>query len=282
MTGAVPDLTDLGSQVEWTDAQAASDARDAASAAAGLGGLDDLREWLAATSFGFPPEPPRRPWCAVVGPVPEHTRLVADQVGCRVEALDVPEPGSAAEAFDRGVAEADARVDEGCDLLVVADPDPSPSAALLVSVLGGLEPVALLPRGAHAVDTERWIARAEALRDQRRGLLGVRGRPGELLDALEQPSLAATTGLILRAAARRTPLVLDGAGAAAAALLCHDVQARTGRWWRFADRSPDPVHSRVLHELGAIPVLDLGTSAGDGVAGLLTLPLLRAATVTSR
>lgn len=278
----MPDLTGLGAQVEWTDAQAASDARAATSIDAGHGGLDDLREWLAATSFRFPPVPPARPQCIVVGPASGRARLVAEQIGGRFDTIDVLDDASAADAFEFGVAEADAQVDAGCDLLVVADPDPSPAAALLVSVLGSLEPIALLPRGAHATDTARWIARAEALRDQRRSVIGLRDRPGDLLDELGQPSLAATAGLILRAAARRTPVVLDGSGAAAAALLCHDVQARTGRWLRFADRSPDPVHARVVSEFASRPILDLGTSAGDGVAGLLTLPLLRAATVDAR
>ena len=273
------DLAGLGSRIEWTDSQSAAEARVLVSLDAGLGGLDGLREWLAATSFRFPPHAPRHPVCVVVGHASARAQAVTEQVNATLEALDVPESDSVTDALDRGVALADAGVDAGCDLLIVADPDPSPAAALLVSVLADLEPVALLARGAGAVDTDRWIARAEALRDLRRDVIALRGRPGELLDAVDQPSLAATTGLILRAAARRTPIVLDGSGAAAAALLCHTVQARTGRWWRFADRSPDPVHTKVMAELSAHPILNLGTSAGDGVAGMLTLPLLRAAAV---
>lgn len=280
-TGAVTgvDLAGLGSQVEWTDAQAASDARTAATARFGAGRLHELREWLAATSSHYPPELPLRPSCVVADGVGEAARAVAEQVGVSIEPLGIDDSMSAADAFDVGTAAADERIERGSGLLIVADPSPSLASALLVSVLTGREPVALLPRGAAAVDTDRWIMRAESLRDQRRGVAGLRKQPGELLEALETPSLAATTGLIMRAVSRRTPVVLDGPGAAAAALLCHDVQARAARWWRFADRSPDPVHATVLRELSATPLLDLGTSAGDGVAGLLALPLLRAAAV---
>jgi nicotinate-nucleotide--dimethylbenzimidazole phosphoribosyltransferase len=82
----------------------------------------------------------------------------------------------------------------------------------------------------------------------------------------------------MRAAARRTPLLLDGSCALAGALLCYDTQSRAGRWWRVADTSPDPVHSRAAEELGQQPLLDLRTSRGDGTAGLLALAVLRAAT----
>ena len=49
----------------------------------------------------------------------------------------------------------------------------------------------------------------------------------------------------------------------------------------FADTDTDPVHSRAARELDQQPLMMLGTSAGDGTAGLLTLPLLRAAVLLS-
>ena len=154
---------------------------------------------------------------------------------------------------------------------------PSQTLAVLVGLLTGAEPVALLPRGGAAVDTGAWIGRAVALRDTRRRVADNRTRPGRLLEALDYSPLAATVGLVMQAVVRRTPVVLDGVGAVAAALLCHDVQARAGRWWRLADVSPDPVHTLAAAELGQRPLLDLGTAGGDGTVGLLTLPLLAAA-----
>jgi nicotinate-nucleotide--dimethylbenzimidazole phosphoribosyltransferase len=105
----------------------------------------------------------------------------------------------------------------------------------------------------------------------------LRGEPDELLAAVDSPTLSFATALVLRAAARRTPMVLDGTTAVAAALLCRASQARAAGWWRIADSCTDPVHSRASTELDQRPLLDLGSTRGDGVAGLLCLPLLRAA-----
>ena len=160
---------------------------------------------------------------------------------------------------------------------MVAGPDDSPAAGVLVGVLTGAEPVALLPRGAHAVDSAAWISAACRSRDARRRAAPLRDVPDDLLAAVGSPALSLITGLILRAAARRTPMVLDGTAAVAAALLCREFQARATRWCRLADSSPDPVHTRASGELGQRPLLDLGSTSSGGVAGLLCLPLLRAA-----
>jgi nicotinate-nucleotide--dimethylbenzimidazole phosphoribosyltransferase len=200
----------------------------------------------------------------------------ADSLGVGVRAVPGDEV-SVPDAVAGGVAMADAEVDGGADLVVVAAPDASAVPALVVSVLTGAEPVALLPRGAAATDTAAWIARAEYLRDTRRGVAALRHEPGRLLIATGDVVLAMVTGFVLRAVARRTPLLLDGAAAAAAALIAYRVQPRAGRWWRFADRSADPVHVRVTRDLEQVPILDLGTTAGDGTVGLLAVPLVRAA-----
>lgn len=278
MTDLVPSPTDLvalGADVEWTDADAGAAARVHANPANGR--LAEIVEWLAATQGRFPPEQPQRPRCVVFGPIPAPVRTIAETFDVGLRCVEIAPDTSVSTALAMGAAAADDEVDAGADLLVVADPDTCAAGAVLVSLLTGAEPVALLPRGAAATDTPSWVSRAEYLRDTRRRVASLRSRPDELLAALEHPPLAATTGFILRATARRTALVLDGTAAVVAALLSYDTQSRAGRWWRIADVSPDPVHARATEELVQRPLLDLATSDGDGTAGLLTLPLLRAA-----
>ena len=65
------------------------------------------------------------------------------------------------------------------------------------------------------IDDAQWMADVVALRDGLRAVKGLAGDPAALLDALGNARLAAATGLLLGAAARRTPAVLDGPGAAA-------------------------------------------------------------------
>ncbi len=269
------DLVAVGEDVEWTDAGSAAQVRPLASAVGGR--LAELIEWLAATQAQLPVVAPKRARCVVLGPVSEAVAVLADDLGVHVRELSVAGADSAERAFALGLAAADDEIDSGADLLIVADPDDSVAAALVVAVLTGAEPVALLPRGAAATDTDAWIAKAVALRDGRRRVGELRSDPAALLAALGHPPLAATVALIMRAVARRTGVVLDGAAAVTAALLCHDVQARAARWWQIADAGTSPVQRRAATELGRRPLLDLGVRRGDGTAGLLTVPVIRAA-----
>jgi nicotinate-nucleotide--dimethylbenzimidazole phosphoribosyltransferase len=273
-------LLELGADVDWTDADAAAAARAAAGRSApGAGRLTELVEWLAATSGRFPPGLPSRPRCVVVGEVDDSVAELADSL--EVGVLGLAAAVDPAAAFAQATATADDEVDSGADLIVLAAHDPTNAPAVVAAVVSGAEPVALLPRGAAAVDTAAWVARAEDLRDGRRRMAGLRNRPDQFLAELQSPVFAAAVGFLLRAAGRRTPLVLDGSGAVAAALFCFDIQTRVARWWQIADTSDDRVHRRVVEELSARPVLDLGTSRGDGTAGLLALAVLRAAAMTS-
>jgi nicotinate-nucleotide--dimethylbenzimidazole phosphoribosyltransferase len=273
-----PDLTEIAAQVSAVD----DDARELAVRAAPPGGgrLAELAGWLAAAQGAAPPHPPRRPRCVLVGSGVAPVSPMADILGVGVRHLDAETAG--ADALHVAIAAADAEVDAGTDLAVLVtgagEDDPGPAAA--VSVLRGLEPVALLPRGAAAVDSATWSRHAAAIRDTRRAAVRFRSRPDRLLAALGSPVLAAATGFLLRATARRTPIVLDGSVALAAALVTYDLAPLAADWWQVADTSGDPVQTRVCEELALQPLLDLGTARPDGTAGLLALPLLQAAAGT--
>jgi nicotinate-nucleotide--dimethylbenzimidazole phosphoribosyltransferase len=270
-------LLDVGAAVDWPDADAAAAARAAGRPQAGR--LAELAEWLAAAQGHFPPHPLHRVCCVVAG---EPTARVAELAAATgVTLRPVTPPDEPVAAFATGTALADDAAETNTDLLVLAGTDEIVAPAVAVALLTGAEPVALLPRGAAAVDSAAWMARAERLRDGRRRAAADRSRPDRLLAALGSPAMALLAGLALRAAARRTPAVLDGPAALAAALLGADVQARAVRWWQVADSAGDPVSVRALDQLAATPLLALGT-AGDGTAGLLAVAVLRAAVTPVR
>jgi nicotinate-nucleotide--dimethylbenzimidazole phosphoribosyltransferase len=269
----VTDLLELGGQVQWTDADAAAAAR--AGARPGAGRLGELAEWLAATGGGYPPSPPRRARLVVLGEVAGRVADLAAQHEVGVLAGKLP--ADTAEGFGAGIELADAEIDAGADLLVLAATGAALATAAVVGLLSGAEPVALLPRGVAAIDSAAWIERAVQLRDLRRRVATLRAAPDDLLPALDSPELSVAAGVTLRTVARRTPLVLDGSVALAAALLCYDAQPRAGRWWQVADSSTDPVHIRAVEQLAQRPILDLGTDRGDGTAGVLAVGVLRAA-----
>lgn len=263
-------LADMVADVRWPDGDAAFAARE--QQPVGAGRAAELIEWLAATQGVWPPRPPRRPRLLVIGGVGAAAAALAEHTGVGVQEITVPDDER--DAFNEGARTADREIESGADLLVLADPSTSAASGVVVGLLTGAEPVALLPRGAAALDTASWVARAEHLRDTRRAVGPLRGSPDELLAAAGGPALAASAGVLVQAAARRTPVIVDGTSALAAVLLAVDAQARIARWLQVADTAADPVHRRALDDLALRPVLDLGISHGDGTAGLLAAGVL--------
>ncbi|HJQ44488.1 MAG TPA: nicotinate-nucleotide--dimethylbenzimidazole phosphoribosyltransferase, partial [Jatrophihabitantaceae bacterium] len=182
-----------------------------------------------------------------------------------------------AEAAVRfGAQLADDEVDRGADLVVLTVSGSLRAAAVLVAVLTDTEPVKVLPRSA-ATPPGEWMTEAEAVRDARRAAFGLRGDPLALLDSTAAPNLAAATGFLLRAAARRTPMLVEGTAATAAGLVAFDVQPRSARWWRPADSPDHPAARIALTRMALDPVLSLGTDRSDGTIGLLAAGIVRAA-----
>jgi nicotinate-nucleotide--dimethylbenzimidazole phosphoribosyltransferase len=84
-------------------------------------------------------------------------------------------------------------------------------------------------------------------------------------------------GIILGAAARRCPVVLDGLIATAAALLAVGLVPAVREYLIAGHRSIEPGHTVALNALGLEPVLDLELRLGEGTGGALALPVLEAA-----
>jgi nicotinate-nucleotide--dimethylbenzimidazole phosphoribosyltransferase len=84
-------------------------------------------------------------------------------------------------------------------------------------------------------------------------------------------------GIMLGAAARRCPVVLDGLIATAAALLAVGIVPAAREYLVAGHRSVEPGHTVALQALGLEPVLDLELRLGEGTGGVLALPVLEAA-----
>jgi len=130
------------------------------------------------------------------------------------------------------------------------------------------------------IDDATWMRKCAAVRDAMR-----RGRPvlGDQMDVLATvggADIAAMTGFLLRAAARRTPVLLDGVVSGACALVAQRAAFRAVDWWLAGHRSTEPAHALAIERLGLEPVLDLGLHLGEGTGALLAVPLVRAAGAT--
>ncbi|HEY8452143.1 MAG: nicotinate-nucleotide--dimethylbenzimidazole phosphoribosyltransferase [Micromonosporaceae bacterium] len=198
------------------------------------------------------------------------------------------------EALRRGRALTDAAVDEGVDALALAatgaGSDTAAAGVVALLATGTTEPAGLLgrvraPDG--SFDDAAWIRRCTALRDaawrtlraarQAAGVRHVAVRPTEALAAMGGADIATAAGVILGAAARRTPVLLDGPVGAAAALAARGLAAPAVRWCLLVDHGGHPTVVQVAEQLRLNPVLDLRLGLGEGAAVLAALPLLRAA-----
>ncbi len=98
-----------------------------------------------------------------------------------------------------------------------------------------------------------------------------------MFTALGSACAAATAGFVLRAAERRTPVLLDGVFSCAAALVGAELAPDATRWWLAGHRSTEPSQAFALKALGLDPILDLGLRLGEGSGAVQAVPTLRAA-----
>jgi nicotinate-nucleotide--dimethylbenzimidazole phosphoribosyltransferase len=99
----------------------------------------------------------------------------------------------------------------------------------------------------------------------------------EVLSTLGGFEIGGLAGIILGAAARRCPVILDGLIATAAALLAVALVPDAREYLIAGHRSVEPGHTVALQALGLEPVLDLELRLGEGTGGVLALPVLEAA-----
>jgi nicotinate-nucleotide--dimethylbenzimidazole phosphoribosyltransferase len=88
---------------------------------------------------------------------------------------------------------------------------------------------------------------------------------------------AAMVGLILGGASLRTPVVLDGVSAGAAALVARAVAPEALAACIAGHRSAEPGHVAALTKLGLRPLVDLDLRLGEGTGALLALPVVQSA-----
>jgi len=196
----------------------------------------------------------------------------------RIDVEDALSPEEVAAALAAGLAVADEEIDAGAQLLLAGNLGVAAStpASALVAVLTATEPARVIGRD-DGIDDAGWIRKCAAVRDARRRAWPHRNDPYRLLAVAGGADLAALAGLLVGAASRRVPVLLDGLVPCAAGLIAQLACPRAVRWWLAGQQSDDPAHELALRRLGLSPVLRLGVQLDQGIGALLALPVLRAA-----
>ena len=104
--------------------------------------------------------------------------------------------------------------------------------------------------------------------------------PREPIQVLAQVGgfeIAALAGVILGAAAHRTPVVLDGFISGAAGVVAAAIQPAARAYCIASHRSVEQGHRAALAWLGLEPLLDLNLRLGEGTGAVLAFPIIEAA-----
>lgn len=152
----------------------------------------------------------------------------------------------------------------------------TPSSAI-AALMTGREIEEVTGRGT-GLDDQQLAAKIEVLKrvlsinqpDSRNGL--------EVLAQVGGFEIGGIAGLILGAAARRIPVVVDGFISTAGALIAYRLEPMVRDFMIFAHRSVEPGHRHMQEVLGCSrPLLDLNLRLGEGTGAALAMNLVEAA-----
>ncbi|MFH1519544.1 MAG: nicotinate-nucleotide--dimethylbenzimidazole phosphoribosyltransferase [Candidatus Omnitrophota bacterium] len=103
--------------------------------------------------------------------------------------------------------------------------------------------------------------------------------PKDALDVLAKVGgfeIGGLTGVILGAAAKRIPVVIDGFISGAAALIAYQLEPKVKSYMIAAHCSVEKGHKKVLDFMGLKPILDLNLRLGEGTGAALAINIIEA------
>ena len=183
----------------------------------------------------------------------------------------------ALDSIERGAAIARGLAGEGVRMLGTGDMgigNTTPSTAIAIVTTGG-SAAELAGRGT-GLDDEGRTRKVRVLVD---ALDRNRPDPSDALDILAKVGgfeIGGIAGLILGAAQRRVPVVIDGVISAAGAMIAWMLVPHVSDYMFAAHRSVEQAQSAMLARMGLRPILDLGMRLGEGTGCALAMPIIEA------
>ncbi len=149
-------------------------------------------------------------------------------------------------------------------------------SAALISVYTGIDPGEITGRGT-GINDEMHARKVDVVRRALELHAPDPADPVGVLSAVGGLEHAALVGFILGGASLRTPVVLDGVSAGAAALVARAIAPEALAACIAGHRSAEPGHVAALNKLGLRPLVDLDLRLGEGTGALLALPVVQSA-----
>lgn len=185
----------------------------------------------------------------------------------------------AVKALEVGIEVAREEIERGADLLATGDMgigNTTPSSAILAA-FGGYTAEDVAGRGT-LVNDQVMRFKIAAIN---RALEVNRPDAEDGLDVLSKVGgleIAGLAGVILGAAARRTPVLIDGFITTAAALVAGKLAPGARDYMIASHLSGEQGHRLMLEQLGLTPVVHLNMRLGEGTGAAVTMSIIEAAT----
>lgn len=171
--------------------------------------------------------------------------------------------------IDAGLRHADTLADEGVAVVVVHHTDAvSDRTRALVGLLCSVDASRVTPSCASDLE---WMRRCAVIRDTQSELRDQLGRAIDIADA----EVAATAALLIGLAARKTPALLIGAHAHAAAVFAQRQSVAAVTWWRSGFTEHDPLVERAQERLQFQPWITIRSTLSDETVDDMLLSVIR-------
>lgn len=169
-------------------------------------------------------------------------------------------------------------IDDGIDLIALGEMGiaNTTTASALTAALLGCDAAATCGRGT-GLDDEQVAHKVSVVDRVLARHAGVLGDPLATLAAVGGLEVAALAGVVLGAAQRHVPVLVDGFITGAAALTAARLAPACTDAMIASHLSPEPGHALQLAELGLPPLLDLEMRLGEGSGAALSINLVRSA-----
>lgn len=177
-----------------------------------------------------------------------------------------------------GMEMADLCIDQGYNLLYTGEMGigNTTSTSAIVSAYLGVDPLLTVGRGS-GINDERMKIKRQVVID---GLAKNKPVQGDAMDVLCKVGgydHAGLAGVIVGAARRRVPVMVDGVNATAAALLAYGLYPECRNYMLCSHLSSDISHKKMLEILQLLPIVDAGMRLGEGTGASLAIVILQAA-----
>lgn len=178
-----------------------------------------------------------------------------------------------------GMEVADKAIDAGANILATGDMGigNTTASSAIVSVISGRAIADVLGRGT-GVDDDGLKRKLAAIEKAISINKPDAASPLDVLAKVGGLEIAGICGVILRAAQRRVPVVIDGFISGAGALVAARLAPESVNYMIASHVSVEPGHRIVLQEIGLQPMLHMNMRLGEGSGAVLALGLIEAAT----